>query len=155
MELVPDVPDFVDENKSDYEDDSDSDDGQTESDDNESDDDESDDDESDYDESDDETIYHEAQHENNVQQNQSMQHERVYVKNPKTLPKVNALIECKFPNYEQIVKCKILSKAGKVSTANWHFLNIQEYGEEAGKCCSFKGASWRYSSNAAGAVNED
>ena len=69
--------------------------------------------------------------------------EWICVKNNKDLPKVNSFIRCKFPNYAPIVQCKILSRAGKLSASNWHFLNIQEQGEEYGKCCSFKDAFWR------------
>ena len=64
--------------------------------------------------------------------------EWVFVSSNKNLPKVNATIECKFPNYETIIKCRIISKGGKSSTSSWHFLNIQGYGEDHGKCCSFK-----------------
>ena len=82
-------------------------------------------------------------------------HDWIYVNNNKNLPKVNMLIECKFPNYDPIVKCKVLSKAGKSSTPNWHFVNIQEDGEEQGKCCSFKDTFWRSIDNADGVVGED
>ena len=68
--------------------------------------------------------------------------EWICVKNNKDLPKVNSFIYCKFPNFAPIVQCQILSRAGKLSAANWHFLNIQEQGEEYGKCCSFKDAFW-------------
>ena len=77
------------------------------------------------------------------------------VNDKRSLPKVGSLIECKFENYDPIVKCRVLSKAGKSSTANWHFLNIIEQGEDQGKCCSFKNAFWRSVDNANGKVNED
>ena len=81
--------------------------------------------------------------------------EWTYVSNNKTLPNVSSIIECKFANYDPIVKCKVLSKAGKSSAANWHYLNILENGEVQGKCCSFKNAFWRSVDNANGEVNED
>ena len=81
--------------------------------------------------------------------------EWVLVNNNKNLPKVNSIIHCKFPNYETIIKCRIISKAGKSSTSSWHFLNIQEFGEDCGKCCSFKNVFWRSIDNANGEVNED
>ena len=58
------------------------------------------------------------------------------------LPKVDSTVECQFPGQDFKVKCKILSKAGKASAANWHYLNVQE-GEGAGKCCDFKDVLWR------------
>ncbi len=62
------------------------------------------------------------------------------------LPKVNSTVECKFPNYQFNVKCTILSRAGKASAGNWHFLNIEEDDGE-GKCCSFKNTLWRHVTN--------
>jgi hypothetical protein len=67
----------------------------------------------------------------------------IHVTNKKELPKAQSTIECKFPNQSDIVQCKILSKAGKSTTANWHYLNIQESESNEGKCCSFKNVSWR------------
>jgi transposase InsO family protein len=61
----------------------------------------------------------------------------------KDLPKNGSTIECLFPEYENKIKCKILSRAGKTTTANWHFLNVQEDNDENGKCCTFKNAKWR------------
>ena len=61
----------------------------------------------------------------------------------KDLPKVNSVVECVFPGYEEKIKCKILSRAGKSTTANWHFLNIQEDENDRGKCCDFKDVKWR------------
>ncbi len=68
--------------------------------------------------------------------------EWTYVTNKRDLPKVNTTIECKFPDHSNNVTCTVLSKAGKSSTASWHFLNIKE-GDEEGKCCSFKNAAWK------------
>ena len=66
----------------------------------------------------------------------------IHVKSHKDLPKINSTVTCIFPNYNGEVKCNILSKAGKSSTKNWHYMNIQEDRED-GKCCSFKDASWK------------
>ena len=66
----------------------------------------------------------------------------IRVNSSKDLPKINSTVECMFPNHDWKVKCKILSKAGKTSTGNWHYMNIKE-DEEEGKCCSFKNASWK------------
>ena len=59
--------------------------------------------------------------------------------NKKDLPSVNSVVICKFPDCELLDKCKVLSKAGKSKTGNWHFMNVQD-GEQFGKCCSFKNA---------------
>ena len=61
----------------------------------------------------------------------------------KHLPKVKSTIDCIFPGYTTPIKCKILSKAGKSTTNNWHYMNIKEGGEDCGKCCSFQNAKWR------------
>ena len=65
------------------------------------------------------------------------------------LPKVNTVIECNFPNQDHTIKCKILSKAGKSSTASWHYLNVQE-DDKPGKCCSFKGVRWKETDDQSG-----
>ena len=67
----------------------------------------------------------------------------VKVTSKKDLPIVKTTVECKFPSCDYTVKCKVLSRAGKVSAANWHYMNIQEENESHGKCCSFKNALWR------------
>ena len=61
------------------------------------------------------------------------------------LPKIQTSVDCIFPDHQEPVTCRILSKAGKASTSNWHYLNIQESEETDGKCCSFKGVSWKLS----------
>ena len=68
--------------------------------------------------------------------------EWITVNNKRDLPKVNTMVQCRFPNDNNIVSCKILSKAGKSSTGNWHFLNIQK-DDQPGKCFSFKGVQWK------------
>ena len=65
------------------------------------------------------------------------------VTSTKDLPKVHTTVECKFPRHDSSVRCTILSRAGKSTTANWHYLNVQESGSEQGKCCSFKDVRWR------------
>ena len=65
------------------------------------------------------------------------------------LPKVNTVIDCHFPNQDDTIKCKILSKAGKSSTASWHYLNVQE-DDKPGKCCSFKGVRWKETDDRSG-----
>ena len=68
----------------------------------------------------------------------------VKVQNNTNLPKPNTSIEYSFPGFDDpIIKCHVLSKAGKASTANWHYLNILQNGADTGKCCSFKNVSWR------------
>ena len=64
--------------------------------------------------------------------------EWVLVNNNKSLPKVDSVVKCKFPNVETIIRCRIISRGGKSTTASWHFLNILEFGEGRAKCCSFK-----------------
>ena len=61
-----------------------------------------------------------------------------HISNHRDLPKNESTIKCLFPGYEDEIICKILSRGGKSTTSNWHFLNIQEDGENVGKCCSFK-----------------
>ena len=63
------------------------------------------------------------------------------------LPKPNSSIECKFPGVESTIKCKVISRAGKSSANNWHYLNIQEEEQSRGKCCSFRDVSWRPTDN--------
>ena len=65
------------------------------------------------------------------------------VANKGDLPSVGSVVECKFPNHQWNIKCTILSRAGKTSTANWHYLNIKE-DDGQGKCCSFKNAQWKH-----------
>ena len=67
----------------------------------------------------------------------------VKVDSNQDLPKTKTSVECSFPGTDYPIKCKILSRAGKTSTNNWHYLNIIQDGESTGKCCSFKDASWR------------
>ena len=67
----------------------------------------------------------------------------IHVANNQDLPKLKSTIECKFPNQVGRIRCEILSCAGKATTSNWHFLNIQETKSDKGKCYSFKNASWR------------
>ena len=67
----------------------------------------------------------------------------VEVKNSTNLPKPITSVECSFHGFDHSIKCHVLSKAGKTSTANWHYLNIQQDGDSTGKCCSFKNVSWR------------
>lgn len=65
------------------------------------------------------------------------------VRCPRDLPKLKTNVDCRFPGYDTVVKCKILSRAGKVSTPSWHFLNVQETEQSEGKCCSFEGVLWK------------
>ena len=37
----------------------------------------------------------------------------------------------------------VVSKTGKTTTKNWHFLNIRPVGEEDAMCVSFKGVEWK------------
>ena len=56
------------------------------------------------------------------------------------LPKSGIQISFQLPDDEHWRSCTILSRGGKASTANWHFLNVRE--EEENKCLSFRGAKW-------------
>ena len=81
------------------------------------------------------------------QHNQSSaSHDWIHVSERSELPAANSKIECVFPNEARII-CNVLSKAGKSTTANWHYLNIQEEDETDEKCCSFRNVSWRYISD--------
>ena len=66
----------------------------------------------------------------------------VRVNSAKNLPPINSVIEAKWPGHEHSNKCTILSKAGKASKGNWHYLNIREDGEE--KCSSFIDVAWKF-----------
>ena len=79
----------------------------------------------------------------------------VKVKNNTNLPKPNTAVECSFPGVDHSIKCQVLSKAGKSSTANWHYLNILQDGDSKGKCCSFKDVSWRSRSDTADKLLSD
>ena len=57
------------------------------------------------------------------------------------LPKKDSNIQFKLPQDTEWRHCTVISRGGKASTANWHFLNIQEPGSDA-KCVGFKNASW-------------
>ena len=67
----------------------------------------------------------------------------IRVNSTRDLPKKDAIISCRFPTYDHVVKCRVLSRGGKASASNWHFLNILEDGKEAGRCCSFKDVIWK------------
>ena len=76
------------------------------------------------------------------------------VNSNRDLPKVDYLIECQFPGQSFKVRCKVLSKAGKASTANWRYLNIQE-SDGIGKCCDFKNVLWRRIDDQEQQVNDE
>ena len=57
------------------------------------------------------------------------------------LPKKGSNIQFKLPEDSEWRNGTVISRGGKSSTANWHFLNVQESGSNA-KCISFKNASW-------------
>ena len=59
------------------------------------------------------------------------------------LPKPKSNIECLFPGHDSAITCKVLSRGGRSTTPNWHYLNIIEENDHEGKCCSFKEVSWR------------
>ena len=66
---------------------------------------------------------------------------RVHTKHD--LPKPKSTIECLFPGHDSAITCKVLSRGGRSTTPNWHYLNIMEENGQEGKCCSFKEVSWR------------
>ena len=55
------------------------------------------------------------------------------------LPKKGSNIQFKLPEDSEWRNGTVISRGGKSSTANWHFLNVQESGSNA-KCISFKNA---------------
>ena len=67
-----------------------------------------------------------------------------HVNSVKNLPPINSVVECNWPGFEHSIKCTILSKAGKASKGNWHYLNIREDGEENAKCVSFENIDWQF-----------
>ena len=67
----------------------------------------------------------------------------ITVQTKRDLPKPNSSIECIFPGHDSAITCKVISRGGRSTTPNWHFLNILEEDSHEGKCCSFKEVSWR------------
>ena len=61
----------------------------------------------------------------------------------KDLPRVNAVVDCVFPDYNTRIKCRILSRAGKTTTGDCHLLIIQEDKHDRGTCCDFKDVRWK------------
>ena len=67
----------------------------------------------------------------------------ITVQTKRDLPKPNSSIECIFPGHDSAITFKVISRGGRSTTPNWHFLNILEEDSHEGKCCSFKEVSWR------------
>ena len=59
------------------------------------------------------------------------------------LPNPSSSIECMFPGHDSAITCKVISRGGRATTPNWHYLNILEENSNEGKCCSFKEVCWR------------
>jgi hypothetical protein len=65
------------------------------------------------------------------------------VKTVKDLPHPQTSISYKNPSDEEWKCAEVVSKAGKATTNNWHYMNIREEGEEDARCVSLKGVQWR------------
>ena len=65
--------------------------------------------------------------------------EKVVLSN-KDLPKTGISIRFKLPEDEEWRHGTVISRGGKASTANWHFMNIKECDQSS--CLSLKNATW-------------
>ena len=65
------------------------------------------------------------------------------VKTVKDLPHPQSSISYRNAPDGEWIYAEILSKAGKVKTNNWHYMNIKQNGSENGTCVSLKGAEWK------------
>ena len=61
------------------------------------------------------------------------------VKTVKDLPLPQSSISYRTTPDGEWIYAEILSKAGKVKTNNWHYMNIKQNGSENGTCVSLKG----------------
>lgn len=59
------------------------------------------------------------------------------------LPKVHSTIQYRKEGDSTWHKAEIVSKAGKSTTGNWHFMNIKYPGEDDAKCVSMKNVEWK------------
>lgn len=66
-----------------------------------------------------------------------------FVSSPKDLPYVDTNIEYRLEGTEHWKTAHVISKGGKSTTANWHFLNIKPLDDISdAHCVSFKNAEW-------------
>ena len=70
--------------------------------------------------------------------------ELTVVKSPRDLPKPSTKIRFRQNRDSEGEWCQgeVISRAGKSTTANWHFMNIKHQDEESARCVSLKGAQW-------------
>ena len=61
----------------------------------------------------------------------------------KHLPKVNSTVRYREHPGEDWITVKIISKAGKAGSNNWHFRNVHNLNTGVDECISFKGAEWQ------------
>lgn len=66
------------------------------------------------------------------------------VKTPKDLPKTSMKIRFRLNKEleEEWCQGEVVSRAGKTTTGNWHFMNVKHQEEESARCISLKGAEW-------------
>ena len=65
------------------------------------------------------------------------------VKTSKDLPQPKMTITYRSMPDREWKDVHVVSKAGKTTTKNWHFLNIRPVGEEDAMCVSFKSVKWK------------
>ena len=65
------------------------------------------------------------------------------VKTIKDLPLPQSSISYRSTPDGEWIYAEILSKAGKVKTNIWHYMNIKQNGSENGMCVSLKGVEWK------------
>lgn len=64
------------------------------------------------------------------------------VTSPKNLPAVRTEIRYRLGETDDWKTAKVISKAGKATTSNWHFMNIKPLDDGNAHCVSFKNAEW-------------
>ena len=67
----------------------------------------------------------------------------VVVKCPDDLPKPSSRISFRQDGQEEWTHGEVISRAGKRTTSNWHYMNIVPADEDSARCVSLKNAEWK------------
>ena len=65
------------------------------------------------------------------------------VKSAKDLPRPKTTISFRNTPNDDWTHAEVVSRAGKTTTGNWHFMNIRQDGKDDAVCVSLKGAEWK------------
>ena len=76
-------------------------------------------------------------------QDQDLNPKTTIVNTPRDLPTPSTQIKFRASGSEEWCQCEVISKAGKTTTGNWHYMNIKPYNAESAHCVSFKEAEWK------------